>query len=565
MSVETDAGNSNLFSRSSDPNLASDNHRTPARQSENEAEVILIEGGSKTFATHPNPYLRLIRLLIVDESDQVRKICREAAEDFGFVAMEAETINAARPILNRKDAAILMVDLTRPEGDERSVVAEMKRLYPNTLLIGMSASATIASAVETMRAGACDYLSKPFPLHVLAKTFERAANRLCFDVECRRLQRVTDGLLGGDALCKSVEMEELYRMLSTVAGSRHPVTIVGEPGTGKNHVAKSIHSNGPDGSKQFVSVDCSLMSSALLESKLFGGAKDGSVGESTRGLLATPEGGTIFLDEIDSLNLDLQSRLVKALQERKIPSADGTRAHDLSVRILAATSHDLSKMVRDGRFRMDLYRLLSLVNLKIPPLRNRPGDIVLLAERFLEKIGSRTGIFRTIPQDTLRVLETYNWPDNTRELESAIGQAFILSSGTELEIAHLPQNVLAFCRTKDASPASAVISPGKPKSHDLRNGVVPMVTMEKRAILRALRRTNGDKILAAKLLGIGKTTLYRKVKEYNIQFPPKSGDSFAPTSDLPSAINSSEIKSGPSLQSDRSVVPSPYVQSIKAG
>ena len=190
MSVETDAGNSNLFSRSSDPNLASDNHRTPARQSENEAEVILIEGGSKTFATHPNPYLRLIRLLIVDESDQVRKICREAAEDFGFVAMEAETINAARPILNRKDAAILMVDLTRPEGDERSVVAEMKRLYPNTLLIGMSASATIASAVETMRVGACDYLSKPFPLHVLAKTFERAANRLCFDVECRRLQRV---------------------------------------------------------------------------------------------------------------------------------------------------------------------------------------------------------------------------------------------------------------------------------------------------------------------------------------------------------------------------------------
>jgi two-component system response regulator HydG len=257
--------------------------------------------------------------------------------------------------------------------------------------------------------------------------------------------------------------------------------------------------------------------------------------------------------------------LAKALKEKKIASADGTRAHDLSVRILTATSHDLSQMVRDGRFRMDLYRLLSLVNLKIPPLRNRPGDIVLLAERFLEKIGRRTGIFRTIPQDTLRVLEAYNWPNNTRELERAIGQAFLLSSGTELEIAHLPQNVLAFCRTKDAAPASAVISPGKPKSHHLRKGVVPLVTMEKRAILRALRQTNGDKILAAKLLGIGKTTLYRKLKEYNVQFPPKSGDSFAPTSDLPSAINSSEIKSGPSLQSDRSVVPSPYVQSIKAG
>src|SRR5258707_5665853 len=155
MSVQTDAGTSNLFQLSSDPNLASNNHHHPsARQRENEAEGILIEGGSKTFAPHPHPNLSPIRLLIIDESDQVRQVCRVAAEDFGFVAMEAETIHAARPILERKDTAILMLDLSRPEGDGRSVVAEMKRLYPNILLIGMSASATIASAVETMRAGA---------------------------------------------------------------------------------------------------------------------------------------------------------------------------------------------------------------------------------------------------------------------------------------------------------------------------------------------------------------------------------------------------------------------------
>lgn len=523
---------------------------------------MLIGDRSKTLATpQPTEYLQPVRLLVVDESDQVRQMCREAAADFGFVAVEAETVPAARQILERKDTAILMLDLTRQEGEGQSLVAELKSLSPNTLLIGMSASATIASAVETMRTGACDYLSKPFPLHVLANTLERAAMRLCFDVERRRLIANCRPEMG-DALGRSKELEGLYRMLSMVASSRHPVMIVGEPGTSKSLVARSIHFNGPDGSKPFVSIGCNLMSSTLLEKRLFGIVKCALDVDGHGGLLSAPEGGTVFLDGIENLTFELQERLAKALKEKRISPVGGTQEHDLSVRILASTSRDLLQMVRDGRFRTDLYRMLSLVNLKIPPLRGRPADIVFLAEDFLEKIGRNTGIFRTIPQTTLRALEIYDWPENTQELENAISYAFISSSGPELEISHLPQNILAFCKTKDAAQGPAVASSGERKNHDSQDGVVPIVTMERRAILMALRQTNGDKILAARLLGIGKTTLYRKLKEYSVEFPSATGESLAsqPDSAPPAA---SETELGPSMNNHRSADQFPYRSTVK--
>lgn len=539
--IESDQPITALSPRSSEPNLG--NHDSSPRQSYGGAEPMSIRDCSKAATPTPAEYLQPIRLLIVDESDQVRQMCCEAAENFGFVVVEADTIAAARKILERRDTTILMLDLTQPEDAGQSLATELKALSPDTLLIGMSASATITSAVEAMRTGACDYLSKPFPLHVLTKAFERVAERLCCDVERRKLLASCQTRIG-DSLGKSVEMENLCRMLFRVAGSAHPVMIVGEPGTNKDLVARSIHSNGPDSSKPYVSVGCNLMSSTLLENRLFGGTTADPDGDGTRGLLAAAEGGTVFLDEIDSLTPDLQERLGRALKEKKIRPVDGTREHELSVRILAATSCDLTQMVRDGRFRMDLYRLLSLVNLKIPPLRGRTGDIVFLAERFLERIGRHTGIFRTMPEDTLRLLETYHWPENTQELESAVGRAFILSSGTELEINHLPQNILAFCRTKDRAGEQDTNHAGKPKKYPLKDDVIPIATMEKRAILTALRQTNGHKRMAAALLGIGKTTLYRKLKEYGVQFPSQSAMPTASSGDSIPGTSHSEMLSG---------------------
>jgi DNA-binding NtrC family response regulator len=319
-----------------------------------------------------------------------------------------------------------------------------------------------------------------------------------------------------ETLGQSVEMENLYQMLSKVSDSRHPVMIVGESGTGKEHVARSIHSNGRDSSRPFVSLDCRSPSSISLEQTLFGELRSGSeIGSHRHGVLTAPKGGTIFLDEIGSLPPDLQRRLVRAIKEKVVPRPDGVRLDNVSVRILAATSHDLTQMLKDGGFRMDLYCSLAIVNLKIPPLRHRPEDIAFLAERFLERIGRSTGVVRTLPQETLRVLEAYDWPENTSELETVITQAYTSSQGPKLEVDHLPPNILRFARSTDDKRKRTPASIEKMRGSSVGESVVSMVETEKHAILTALRQTNNDKILAAKLLGIGKTTLYRKLKEYD--------------------------------------------------
>jgi DNA-binding NtrC family response regulator len=502
--------------RESDPDLDKE-HLSENRASHGSAAPSIVDLSRTFLLDSPTP-AQPLRVLVVDESRHVRQMCREVAEAFGFVGIEAETIPAARKILERKDSAIVILDLTQPGSGNRSLLAEMRSICPHALVIGTSGSATIASAVEIMRAGAFDYLAKPFPLDLLTQTFDRANKRLCFDLERRKLRAMVSGSSGMiETLGQSVEMENLYQILSKVADSRHPVMILGESGTGKEQVARSIHSNSRDSSKPFVSVNCRSLSSIALEQTLFGElSAAGEIGPLRRGVLAAPEGGTVFLDEIGGLTLDLQRRLAKVIKEKIIPHSDGMRAESLSVRILAATNCDLAQMLKDGGFRMDLYCSLSLVNLKIPPLRRRPEDIAFLAQRFLEKVSRSTGVVRTLPQETLRVLEAYDWPENTRELESAITHACAVSSEPKLEVNHLPQNILTFARSTDERRRRSSASIGKLRSNSVEESVIPMAAMEKQAILTALKETNNDKRMAAKLLGIGKTTLYRKLKQYHV-------------------------------------------------
>ena len=321
-----------------------------------------------------------------------------------------------------------------------------------------------------------------------------------------------------DALGQSEEMEKLYRILSKVADSAHSVMIIGESGTGKALVARSIHSNGPNASKPFISLDCKLLGPTLLERTLFGHVKGATNEKDTEecGLMSSSDGGTIFLDEIGDLPLVLQGRLTRALTEKKVRPIGGTRAAALSVRILAATTRDLTQLVKEGLFRMDLYRLLSVVNLRIPPLRGRPDDIAFLAKRFLEKIQGRSGLTRALSNETLRMLETYDWPDNVWELEDAISQACLHCSGPKLEAIHLPQKVLNFHRKRQMEQENHLSLEKKAEVNSVKNNIIPIIKMERRAIREALRQTNGDKIMAARLLGIGKTTLYRKLKDYGI-------------------------------------------------
>jgi two-component system response regulator HydG len=317
---------------------------------------------------------------------------------------------------------------------------------------------------------------------------------------------------------RSPEMDKLYRILAKVAQSSHPVLILGESGVGKELVARSIHSNGPHADRPFVPIDCGSLVPTLMESELFGYVKGAFTGanRSKEGLLASAQGGTVFLDEIGELPLDLQAKLLRALQEKEVRPVGSTHRVAINVRILAATNRNLAAMVEQGRFRKDLYYRLSVVNLRIPPLRERKQDIPLLAAHFLERLSRETGTTHTLSDDALRTLVEYQWPGNVRELEHSLDRACTLSSGPVLHLGDLPTQLQNF-HLQNRRPVVAATVLGAAGS--ARAPVLPLAQLEKQAILETLRKLNGDKLLAARLLGIGKTTLYRKLKEYGIGAP----------------------------------------------
>ena len=466
-------------------------------------------------------HLGLLHILVVDDDEAVRKACCEIAAGMGFEVVGSESATTARAILKQRRIDLLLLDLKLPGGGGLPLLEQVKALHPDTAVIVMTAFATVSSAVEAMRIGAGDYLTKPFALEELTAVLERTGQQLQMDVQSRQLRerlRTQQGM--GGLVGRSPEMEKLYRILSKVAYSTHPVLILGESGTGKELVARSIHFNGPNAAKPFVPVDCGSLVPTLIESELFGHVKGAFTGadRAKEGLLASAEGGTVFLDEIGELPLDLQAKLLRALQEKEVRPVGATQARPISARVLAATNRDLAAMVEQGRFRKDLYFRLNVVNLRIPPLRDRREDIAVLATHFLKQMEKETGVERTFSDSMLRTMAEYDWPGNVRELENAIERACALSSGPVLHLGDLPTQLQNF-RLQQGPAAHATEEDGLERS-DMRitseGGIVSIAEMEKHAILGTIRQLKGDKLMAAKLLGIGKTTLYRKLKEYGI-------------------------------------------------
>lgn len=315
----------------------------------------------------------------------------------------------------------------------------------------------------------------------------------------------------GDIIGRSPEMEKLYRLIQKVARSVYPILIYGESGTGKELVARSIHYLGPNKDEPFIPVDCGSLVPTLIESELFGHVKGAftGAGRSKDGLLSTAEGGTVFLDEIGELPVDLQSKLLRALQEKEIRPVGSNRRIRINVRILAATHRDLEAAVQQGTFRKDLYFRLNVVNLRIPPLRERKQDIPLLVAHILERIKEQSHTEKVITDEAMRRLMEYDWPGNVRELENCLERAFTLSSGPVLQVIDLPGHM----QTIPEQSVSTAASPPLARLAE-EASVVPIARLEKEAILSTLNKLKGDRLLAARLLGIGKTTLYRKLKEY---------------------------------------------------
>jgi two-component system response regulator HydG len=463
--------------------------------------------------TSPVPRTGKLHLLVVDEDLSTRAACAEIALEIGFLPQQVADAGEARRLLHGHAFDVVLLEL-KVAGEGLLLLDEIKLLRPDTSVLVTHASSSIHAAVEAMRMGAADYLTKPFALEELAAVLERIAQRLNASGVSRTLRerlRVQQG--SGSIIGRSPEMEKLYRILAKVAQSSHPVLILGESGTGKELVARSIHTHGPNGNKPFIPVDCGSLVPTLIESELFGYVKGAFTGanRSKDGLLVTAEGGTVFLDEIGELPLELQAKLLRALQEKEIRPVGATHRVPMNARVLAATNRDLSAMVEKGTFRKDLYYRLSVVNLRLPSLRDRPSDIPVLAAHFMEKMNRARATAYTLSDDALRTMMDYPWPGNVRELENAIEHCFSMSTGPILHTGDMPTQLQAHM-LQSRRPLSETAA-GDPV---VENSVHSLADIEKETILSTLLKLKGDKLRAARLLGIGKTTLYRKLKEYGL-------------------------------------------------
>jgi DNA-binding NtrC family response regulator len=448
-----------------------------------------------------------VSILIVDDEDATRQLCRDIASEIGLEVRTASTTDEALEILEQSPVDIVVTDLKVPELGGIELLKHIRTNQPNTSVMMLTQYGTIETAVAATQLGAKDYVTKPFHLQELRTKIERLVQSAELDHENRILReqlRTRPGF--GGLIGVSAKMQRVYKMIEKVSQHKHPVLILGESGTGKELVARSIHFLGIRQSKPFVPVDCSGLVATLIESELFGHVKGAFTGaqHARTGLLEAGNGGTVFLDEIGDLPLDLQSKLLRVLQEREIRPVGGIERVRIDLRIIAATNRDLESAARTGAFRQDLYFRLNVVQIKLPPLRERKSDIPLLVNSFLEKFGDPERPIRTISEDAMRRLMAYDWPGNVRELENAVERAVALGSGPILHIGDLPSNLQQDSNEKTLDS----------------NELTTIEEMERRFILRALRETNGDKLAAARLLGIGKTTLYRKLKQYGPESLP---------------------------------------------
>jgi two-component system response regulator HydG len=462
-------------------------------------------GASAAALSLASPAKNLLSLLVIDDERAIRDACREIAEALGYEVSTAENAERAFRLLGEKGHDIALLDLRLPGASGLEALHRLRQSNPEMVIVVMTGYATVSSAVEAMKLGAHDYMTKPFSMEDLRTHLDSVATLLKTKNESRlQRARMKSSMGFGSIIGQSPEMERLYRIIAKAARSTHPVLVLGESGTGKEMVARSIHFTGPFKDKPYIPVDCGSLVPTLIESELFGHVKGAFTGanQSKEGLLAIAEGGTVFLDEIGELPVDLQSKLLRAIQEKEIRPVGSTKRISINVRILAATNRDLEQAVVQGTFRRDLYFRLNVLTLRLPSLRERRDDIPLLISHFLDRLAQTTDQKKSLSDEAMELLMKHDWPGNVRELENCLERSWALSSGPILQVSDLPSD-LRSARTNVSFRAAS------------GSQIIPMAELEKQAILATIEQVKGDKLMAARLLKIGKTTLYRKLKEYD--------------------------------------------------
>jgi two-component system, NtrC family, response regulator AtoC len=456
-----------------------------------------------------------IKLLVVDDEQSIRKLCMTIGNSLGFVCNEAESAESASTRLETDPPDVVLTDLKLPNQSGVALLKQIKALLPRTEAAIMTGHGSIESAVDAMKLGAYDYIEKPFRVEKMRLLLQRMAEkvRLVNENAFLREKVSTDENLDG-IIGTSSGLQDVLRMISRLKDTRTPVLISGESGTGKELVARAIHFRGALAQSNFVAVDCGALVPTLMESELFGYEKGAFTGatKTKAGLFQAANGGTIFLDEIGELPLEMQAKLLRVLQEKEVRPVGSNDKIDVDVRVIAATNRDLEAAYRAGTFRKDLYFRLNVVTVHIPPLRERRSDIPMLVHHFLNRYAA--GLHLQVTAAAMKSLLQYDWPGNVRELENCIARAVTLGDRQTIDVLDLPPSM----RTEQ--PPSMDMTPQDAASLS----TTARAEMEKMTILRVFEQAHGDKALAGKMLGISRATLYRKLKRYNIPLRATAAD-----------------------------------------
>jgi two-component system response regulator AtoC len=448
-------------------------------------------------------------ILVVDDKDSMRNMLFETLTEEGYRVDAAGDGKQAIDLVNNKSYDVVLTDLRMPDIDGLEVLSKVKEVDEETSVIIMTAYGTIEDAVKAMKQGAYDFITKPFDTEHLCVLVNRALENRRLVAENTFLRQEILAEHGIENIIgKNEKMLELEQMVRKVAGSDASVLLQGESGTGKELVARAIHNLSPRKDGPYITINCAAIPGELLENELFGSEKGAFTGSHSRkmGKFEIANGGTIFLDEIGDMEIQLQAKLLRVLQQKNFERLGGTKTVDVDVRVIAATNMDLPELIRQKRFREDLYYRLSVFPLGIPPLRERPDDIPLLAGAFLEQYcREMKKPLKALTNDALELLEKYHWPGNVRELENTIERAVILAEGKRVTPEHLAIRLrrTTEIQLRDGAGLKEI-------------GAHAQMQAERGTIIRILKEVRGNKRKCAKVLRIDYTTLFDKMKKYGI-------------------------------------------------
>ncbi len=457
------------------------------------------------------PLRRGAAILVVDDEEVVRDVLLRILGSQGYEVTTVDTAGEGLRCLEDGAYDVLLLDLMLPDRPGMEVLKEVRASDPDLAVIMITAYATVQNAVEAMRAGAFHYLTKPFKNPEVLALVGNALERRTLQEENRSLRKaLTEKHTQGNIVGKSPAMQEVFSLLEQVAPSRSTVLIQGESGTGKELAAQAIHARSDRADGPFVVVHSGSLPTDLLESNLFGhtrGAFTGAV-SAKKGLFEVADGGTIFFDEISTVQPEVQAKLLRVMQEKEFLPVGSTTSVKVDARIVAATNVDLAHLVSEGKFREDLYYRLNVIQVQLPPLRDRRGDVPLLAEHFVRQSAAENGkAVSGMTAEAMKCLLDYSWPGNVRELENAIERAVVLTRAGKIEADRWPETV----RSGAGGPLTG---PGLPEGLSLSQA---MERFEKNMLLRTLQRAGGVQKRAAEILGVKPQTLHEKLKRLGIK------------------------------------------------